>query len=239
VSSGYPADLYEAVHVGSPGDVDFYRFVTEGAESVLELGCGYGRILSALEAPRLVGVDIDGDLVERAQERLGDRARLVACDMRTLDLGEAFDRVIAPYSTLFCLSSADDLQSTLVAARRHLNAGGLFAFDVWYADDFHESADPDDPEGEEFEPVTDVVVDGVRHAVLERSRWDRGAQKLIVDYRHSPANGGASRDGRIVHRYFTRAQLPGILAAAGFEVVEEGVVETEAGESLSVVARPI
>lgn len=246
MSAAYPADLYEAVHVGTPGDLDFYKFVTAGAASILELGCGYGRVLSALAAPRLVGVDLDPDLVARAQARLGDAAQVVVGDMRTLVLAldaalgpeETFDFIVAPYSTLFCLDSEEDLVATLTGARRLLGPTGRLAFDVWYADDFHGSADPDDPEGEEFEPVAEAVIDGVRYAVLERSRWEKEAQRLVVDYRHLPADGNPSRDGRIVHRYFTRAQLPAILEAAGLEVAEEGVVETEAGESLSVVARP-
>jgi len=230
----YPADLYAAVHVGTPGDADFYRGVCEGASSVLELGCGYGRILAALDAPVLVGVEQDPALLEMAKKRMNGRAALIEGDMRELALGERFDAVIAPYSTLYCLTSEADLLRSLDVVKSHLADGGVFAFDVWYADDFHESADPNEPA--EYEPLGHVDVDGVSWAVEERADWDRSAQKLVVDYRHTPEAGGAPRHGRIVHRYVLEAELQGLLERAGLSVVESGRVETEDGESLAVVA---
>ncbi len=61
--SAVDARLYELLHVGNPGDVEFYVQQSEGASSVLELGAGFGRILSQLtHLPRAVGLDIDSDI---------------------------------------------------------------------------------------------------------------------------------------------------------------------------------
>ncbi|HLT36253.1 MAG TPA: class I SAM-dependent methyltransferase, partial [Enhygromyxa sp.] len=70
--SEYPARLYAAVHDGNPGDVEFYRRRCAGARSIVELGCGDARVLAALAEPgrRLVGVDIDPELLELARVRL-------------------------------------------------------------------------------------------------------------------------------------------------------------------------
>jgi tRNA G46 methylase TrmB len=46
------AELYRLTHRGNPGDVGFYRKLCSGVQSVLELGCGYGRLLAALAQPQ-------------------------------------------------------------------------------------------------------------------------------------------------------------------------------------------
>ncbi len=231
----YPADLYAAVHVGTPGDIAFYRRVTDGAGSVLELGCGYGRVLSSLDASVRVGVDLDPALLAMARARMGGQSVLVEGDLRTVDVGARFDAVIAPYSTLYCLETEADLGRALERARAHLLGDGIFAFDVWYADDFHENADPNVPAS--YEPVAEVEVDGIPYVVEERSEWDRDAQTLVVDYRHTSA-AGEVRHGRIVHRYALEPQLTRLLAEAKLRIVESGRIETEAGESLAFVTAP-
>ncbi len=133
------------------------------------------------------------------------------------------------------MGSEADLVSALARARAHLANDGIFAFDVWFADDFHAHADPNEPA--EYEPVAEVVVDGIRYVVEERSEWDREAQKLVVDYRHTP-DVGEVRHGRIVHRYALASQIEAALDEAGLEVVDSGRVETDAGESLAVVTAP-
>ena len=52
----FDATLYRQLHVGTPGDVDFYRRQCAGAQGVLELGCGDGRILAPLAAE---GIAVD------------------------------------------------------------------------------------------------------------------------------------------------------------------------------------
>jgi SAM-dependent methyltransferase len=177
-----------------------------------------------------VGVDMDPALLELARARLAGYGVLVQGDLRTVDVGARFDAVIAPYSTLYCLETEADLLAALKRARAHLTDDGIFAFDVWYADDFHEHADPTEPA--EWELVTEVEVDGIAHAVEERSQWDRPSQTLVVDYRHTPA-GGEPRYGRIVHRYALQSQLERLLDEVGLHVIESGRIETGAGETLA------
>src|SRR2546423_477899 len=71
-------------------------------ESVLEPGCGSGRVLEALARAGVEAVGIDGSaaMVESARRRLeGLRAEARLGDMRAFDLDRAFDGAVCPINT--------------------------------------------------------------------------------------------------------------------------------------------
>lgn len=210
------AELYTALHRGSPGDLAFYRRLTKDADRVLELGCGYGRVLRGLgERTGLVGMDIDPALLAMA-ERAVPAARLILGDMRRFDLDEVFDGVIIPYSGLYCLGSRQELDELLGAVARHLTPRGFLAFDAWTADGFHAEGAAGTDEEDELEPVTQLAIGSLLLDVLEKSRWRRDDQELLCTY--------VCRDGahhreirqRIRHRYFLRSELEDALGRVGF-----------------------
>ena len=107
----YPAALYELVHRGTAGDLSFYQRVCQDAEQVLELGCGYGRVLAALcqqRGSRWIGLERDPELLARARERLPARVELLQGDMREFSIGApGCDRILIPHSGFYCLDAAD------------------------------------------------------------------------------------------------------------------------------------
>jgi SAM-dependent methyltransferase len=129
----YPLWLYAAVHTGNPGDCEYYATCCDGAATVLEIGCGTGRISSALlrAGCRVTGIDCSAEAVAIANSRNVD-ARVA--DMRDFDLGRQFDVVIAPYNVLYCCLSEADLLATFRCIKSHLRADGRFIFDVYCAD---------------------------------------------------------------------------------------------------------
>ncbi|MHB1808601.1 MAG: class I SAM-dependent methyltransferase [Solirubrobacteraceae bacterium] len=77
------------------------RLELRGDETVLDAGCGSGRVTQALLARlpngHVIGVDGSGQMVDAARARLGDRVELLVQDLEALDLGER--RVDAILST--------------------------------------------------------------------------------------------------------------------------------------------
>lgn len=222
----YPARFYAAVHRGTPGDLEHYRRMCQNASSVLELGCGYGRVVTALAAParRVVGVDRDADQLAMASQAVAElppdhRAgvELVEGDMRWVDLGRRFDRVLVPFGGLYCLLDDVELHATLTTVARHLAPGGRVGLDVYRADEFHHDSEPDDLPEDAHTALGRVEVDGVAYEVLERSTWDKTRQRIDVSYLHVDEAGHAV-EGTIAQRYLLEDQLRDALARAGLTI---------------------
>jgi SAM-dependent methyltransferase len=217
----YPADLYAALHDGTPGDVEFYVEACRGAASVLELGCGYGRLVVPLARAGLdvVGLDIDPDLLALAEATVGDalvpaelpRVALARGDMRAFEQGTTFDRVLLPFSGLYCLMEDDDVARCFAGIRRHLAPGGTLVLDAYMADRFHDA--PDDVDRDVFVPVRTVFARQQFWTVLERSTWDRDAQRIDVTYLYVPEQGDEI-ECTLTQRYVRTDALREFLAAA-------------------------
>ena len=105
------------------------RTLVQGADAVLEIGCGTGT--SALRiAPvvgRMVGTDVAGEMVAIAREKAGAQACAnvdfeVAAADRTAGTAGSFDAVLA-FNVLHLVT---DRAATLRHARHLLKPGGLF-----------------------------------------------------------------------------------------------------------------
>jgi SAM-dependent methyltransferase len=101
-----------------------------GCRSVLEPGCGSGRLLAALAERGLevTGIDISEPAVAFARARLaasGAAADVRVADMTDFDLGRTFDGAICAISTAGLLSD-DGLARHLEAMARHLVPGARY-----------------------------------------------------------------------------------------------------------------
>lgn len=92
--------------------------------SVLEPGCGSGRMLAALAARGLeaVGIDTSEEMLALARAR---GCEVVHADMRNFDLGRRFDGAVSVVSTVGILGP-DGLASHLESMARHLEPGARY-----------------------------------------------------------------------------------------------------------------
>jgi SAM-dependent methyltransferase len=227
---GYDPELYALVHRGTPGDLAFYARACSGARAVLELGCGYGRLLPALAdvVDSYIGLDCDAGLLRLARREraaldapVRAKVKLRRADMRAFSMRERFDKILIPHSGLFCLQRDADVLDCLRCTRAHLRDDGELLLDGYAADGFHERSRPSDLPAETEEWLARVATAAAQYDVYERSRWDRRRQRMTVTYRHVPVRGGRPREGVIEHRYLMSAQLRALLERAGFAVTEQ------------------
>ena len=108
-------------------------------QSVLDLGCGTGNhaLLLARRGYEVVGVDRSEGMLTHARRKAArqtDGKPISFCqgDLRFIDLGREFDAVLMMFAVLSYQQGNADVVAALQTVRRHLRAGGLFIFDVWY-----------------------------------------------------------------------------------------------------------
>jgi trans-aconitate 2-methyltransferase len=75
------------------------RLDLQGDETVLDAGCGSGRVtkllLESLPRGRVIGVDSSASMVEKAREALPDRTEFIVSDLLDLELTEAVDAIFS------------------------------------------------------------------------------------------------------------------------------------------------
>lgn len=110
------------------GDLEFYMWMIPADASVLEVGCGTGRVTIALaERGNLVtGVDLSQEMLDVFQNKLKelsgcvDRIQLHRMDMRHLNLGQTYDWIIFPFRAFQALTSHEDRLACLSAVSQHM-----------------------------------------------------------------------------------------------------------------------
>lgn len=119
-------------------EVDFVLQRLEGAHTVLELGCGYGRVLDQLagHAQRIVGIDLSPDSLRLAHSALGPRPACALAAMNAAVLAfrdRSFDAVLCIQNGLAVFGV--DPRDVVAEAVRITRSGGKILLSS-YADGF-------------------------------------------------------------------------------------------------------
>lgn len=222
-------------------DVPFWRALALQVEgSVLELGCGTGRITVPLgrAGVPIVGLDRSAPMLARARQRvrrarLGENIRLVRGDIRFLPFRPAvrplsraprrgasanqpgFSMVMAPYGMLQSLLRERDLVDTLQAVHRVLASGGTFGLELV----------ADLPSWEEYQKRVSLTgwrgrTGGARVTLVETVRQDRVRHLTIFDQEFTERVGRSTETRRfaLTFRTLSVPQMTRRLEKAGFEI---------------------
>lgn len=110
--------------------------------SLIELGCGSGAHAEFLakQGYSVHGVDLSEDMLTAAEQRrselpaeLANKLNFAQGDIRNVNLNRKVDCVLSLFHVISYLPTTPDLQAAFQTARAHLDSGGLFIFDIWYA----------------------------------------------------------------------------------------------------------
>lgn len=227
------AAFYDYYSTGLEGDVDFYVAEARLAGStVLELGCGTGRILIpiAQAGVPIVGLDRSPSMlaiargkVARLPAEVQGRIELVEGDMRSFDLDRRFDLILIPYRAFLHLLTPESQREALACIREHLTPGGRLVFNI-------------------FDPRLDIITahagplgsamkmdvewthpaTGRRVVVWDTRQYDPGQQMLSQYFIFEELDA----DGRVVEktysaltlRYVHRFEMRYLLELCGYQV---------------------
>ncbi len=203
-------------------DVPFWRRLAIASPgSVLELGCGTGRVTFPLarEGVSMVGIDRSAEMLARAENRRRRARRpasihLVRGDIRHLPFpAGSFPLVIAPYGILQSLLRETDLAATLDAVACSLKPGGLFGLELV----------ADLPSWKEYSKRMSLRgrrANGARITLVESVRQDRVRKLTLFDQEFVERVGRQIRRRHFTlsFRTLTVQQMTRRLEKAGFEV---------------------
>ncbi len=193
---GCPVEIYAALPPG--GEAEIIHGALPAGASVLELGCGTGRIADRVAelGHHVVGVDSSAAMLAHLRLARGVRSRI-----ETLDLAERFDAVVLACHLVNTYDPAQR-RAFLATARRHLRLGG-FLIVQRYPVDYRPSSGLSWTAG----PVEMELSDVVEHG--------DGAFSATLIHRYAIMTAEQDFSARIL----TDDTLREILGSAGFGVV--------------------
>jgi SAM-dependent methyltransferase len=159
------------------GEATFVLGLEPAPASVLDAGCGTGRV--AVELHRrgvdVVGADRDPTMLATAR-RLGPSIRWVEADLAGLDLGRTFDAVVLAGNVLVFVDPGTE-GSVIVRCAAHLGPGGLLVAGFSIRPGGYDTAGLDHDAGAAgLEPAG-------RWATWDRRPWQPGGDYAVSVYR--------------------------------------------------------
>ena len=196
-------------------DLDYCLDLARKARSVLDLGCGTGRLAARLAAGRdVVGVDPAEAMLDIARARPGgDEVSWVRGDARSVRLGRRFDLVVLTGHAFQVFLTEQDQRAVLETIAAHLTSDGRFVFD---------SRNPDVEEWREWTP--DASRRTFEHSDLGQiDSWndasrdpDTGIVTYETHYQTEAAGRHFSASSHL--RFSARDELERLIGEAGLQV---------------------
>ncbi|MFH1746829.1 MAG: class I SAM-dependent methyltransferase [Planctomycetota bacterium] len=142
-STTIPPEIYDIAFGWDPApEVERLLYLCRDAglepRSALELGCGTGRLLRALQGrlPELYGLDLSSQMVNYACEHLNTEncisqlPHVFIADMSDFTLDRTFDLIHVSANTLRWVCRPQSITSLWRCVAQHLRPGGLFIADL-------------------------------------------------------------------------------------------------------------
>ncbi len=123
-----------------PKDIPFYqKLIPSPSASILELGCGTGRVTLSLAAycGYIRGIDISPAMISICRDKLlradipATKASIEEGDITDFDLGRTFDFVIAPFRVLQNLETDREVDGLFGCIHQHLAPSGTCVLNVF------------------------------------------------------------------------------------------------------------
>tara|TARA_Y100000996_G_scaffold415292_1_gene409204 strand:+ start:10350 stop:11084 length:735 start_codon:yes stop_codon:yes gene_type:complete len=133
------AEIYDEIYSEYKDDLHFYQNISSDSESILEIGCGTGRISIPLaqSGKKVHGIDISPKMIEIAQTKTNNTLTNLSfqvMDMRELNFKQQFDTILIPFNGFQSLLNVSDQIKCLKNIRKLCHKKTKIIFDVFFPD---------------------------------------------------------------------------------------------------------
>ena len=194
---------------------------------LLEFGSGTGRHARVLanQGFTVTGVEPSAHMLERAESH--PRVTFLQGDTASTNLEEAFNAVLALFHVMSYHTSLTELDLFFETASRHLEVGGIFAFDVWFTPAVHFLV----PENRQLDKANSLISVSRRATPTE----DVARSLVTVTYDYSVENLETGQQSRFSEshtmRHFTQTEIELLAQRHSFELIESSEFMTGAKPS--------
>ena len=128
-------DFYRLEMDAFQEDVAFYQKILPDRGSILEMGCGTGRVASQIAHlnRQLTGIDISMPMLQHAIKNNPANCQFFCMDMVVTGFRRIFDALIIPYNTLNLLIDKDRILSCLKGCRTLIHPDGYLLAQLFVA----------------------------------------------------------------------------------------------------------
>lgn len=193
----------------------------EKIKKVIDFGCGTGKhdIELAKMGYSTSGIDMSSLMIDIAIENVKKEnfdIEFSVADIRNFKPQSHYDAVISLFHVMSYQNGNEDILAAFRTARKALDKGGLFLFDVWYGPGV--LSDKPSVRVKEVEDDKNKLVRIARPIMHERKNLvDVCYEVFVID-----KETGNTKTINEVHnmRYFFRPEIDFLLKEAGFQLIE-------------------
>ena len=188
---------------------------------IINYGCGTGR--HDIELARLgydcTGIDMSPLMIDIAKENsrnMNADIDFSVADIRSYEPKDKYDAVISLFHVMSYQNSNEDILAAFRGARKALDDGGLFLFDVWYGPGV--LSDKPAVRVKEIEDAQNRLVRIAKPIMHDKTNVVDVCYEVLVINRET----GVTKTIEEVHhmRYFFRTEIEYYLREAGFELID-------------------
>lgn len=183
---------------------------------ILEFGSGTGRHARILgeRGYQVTGVEPSANMLKLADPH--PQVTFVQGDTLSADLSGKFDAVLALFHVMSYHTELSDIHAFFETASRHMEAGGLFAFDVWYSPAVHSLV----PESRTVQKTNSEI--SVSRIATPTEDISRSVVTVSYDYAVENLTMGTSTRFTESHvmRHFTEAEIRLLADSHGFNILD-------------------
>jgi len=207
------AQYYDTFVGGFSEDLPMYLSICDKHDAILEVGCGTGRVLSALlgAGHHVIGVDISSDMLTVAEGKLhsyleSGKLKLLNHDLRLSPVRGDFNCVLVSYFTFNYLLDGEEQSAFLSNILALMQHGGVLVMDLMYPASMSNPA-----EDNRWKELTYEVA-GSQLKLRQSKTMIRDIEKRIQIF----AQNGHSEEITTYRRYVSKQEAFDLLTSVGF-----------------------